>query len=93
MGIGNIPYAGYTCPALTSIRMPRYEMGMRAVKLILQKELDGSYSLFLETELVVRGFRQAALAGPVERILVSWAMPPYPIPNRVQAFPPKMRSL
>jgi len=54
MGIGNIPLAGYTRPALTSIRMPRYEMGMRAVKLILQKELDSSYSLFLETELVVR---------------------------------------
>jgi LacI family transcriptional regulator len=55
VGIGDYPPAGYTRPPLTTFRIPRYEMGCRAVDYIARTEdLDGTGFEFVIPELVER---------------------------------------
>ena len=54
ISIGDTPMACHMTPALTSIRVPRYEMGARAVELILSEKLPRTYTEFLPTEFIKR---------------------------------------
>ena len=56
-GYDDIPLAGLVTPALTTCRVPRYELGGRAVRMLLDRidgnpDQDGAISL--QPELVVR---------------------------------------
>jgi len=53
VGIGDMPVAGYAKPPLTTVRVPRYEMGARAVETILA-EGEAPPLLFLPCELIER---------------------------------------
>lgn len=68
MGIGDIPQARFTVPPLTTIRVPRYEIGARAVELIAND--DGSaleentlfFPVIVERQSVIdRGVRDFVL--------------------------------
>jgi LacI family transcriptional regulator len=54
ISIGDTPIACHLRPALTSIRVPRYRMGARAVELILANEPDMRHTELLPTEFIVR---------------------------------------
>lgn len=57
-GFDDIPVAEYVTPALTSVHVPIYEMGARAVEAVLDAvaapEADGAAPITLPTRLVVR---------------------------------------
>jgi LacI family transcriptional regulator len=58
VGFNDIPFLDKLRPPLTTIRIPHYEIGVRATELVLQRLRDPSASpvtLLLEPELVVRG--------------------------------------
>ncbi|MCX7787585.1 MAG: substrate-binding domain-containing protein [Spirochaetes bacterium] len=38
IGIGDIPQSRFTVPALTTLHVPRYEMGVRAVDMVTRME-------------------------------------------------------
>ena len=56
VGFDDIALAGYTAPALTTVRQPTYRMGQLAVEAILHSQSAGSAptSVVLPTELVIR---------------------------------------
>lgn len=54
VGVGDSTLASYMRPALTTIRVPRYELGLRAVDLILGEEIRRDHREILDTELVPR---------------------------------------
>ncbi|MFA6507171.1 MAG: LacI family DNA-binding transcriptional regulator [Treponemataceae bacterium] len=54
ISIGDTPMAGHLRPALTSVRVPRYQLGARAVELILQDGLPSAYTEYLPTEFIER---------------------------------------
>ncbi len=57
VGFDDIPLAALVTPPLTTCRIPRYELGVRAVKLLLGQirgDSAGSEEIILEPELVVR---------------------------------------
>jgi DNA-binding LacI/PurR family transcriptional regulator len=55
VGIGDIPQSKFTVPPLTTLHVPRYEMGVRAVEMITRQEepLPGECILF-KPQLVER---------------------------------------
>ena len=53
IGIGDVPQARFTNPPLTSMRIPRYEMAVRAVDLITQ-EAPSSERIVFTPELIER---------------------------------------
>ncbi|MGH2734916.1 MAG: LacI family DNA-binding transcriptional regulator [Actinomycetota bacterium] len=58
VGFNDIPFLDKLRPPLTTIRIPHYEIGVRATELVLQRLRDPSASpvtLLLEPKLVVRG--------------------------------------
>ncbi len=54
ISIGDTPMAAHLQPALSSIRVPRYEMGARAVELILSDSYTTDYIEYLPTEFIER---------------------------------------
>ena len=54
IGVGNSTLATYMRPALTTIEVPRYEMGARAIELIMDDKSILKDSLPLITELISR---------------------------------------
>ncbi len=52
-GIGDVPQARFTNPPLTTMRIPRYEMAVRAVDLITQ-ETPSSERIVVTPELIER---------------------------------------
>ncbi|MCL7454431.1 MAG: LacI family transcriptional regulator [Anaerolineae bacterium] len=65
VGHDDIPLAALVTPALTTCRMPRYELGTRAVGLLLEQldsSAEPSAEIVLSPELVVR----ASAPGPPE---------------------------
>lgn len=54
VSIGDTPLALHLRPALTSVRVPRYEMGSKAVDMILADDYRMDEQVFLPTELIVR---------------------------------------
>lgn len=54
IGIGDIPPARYMAPPLTTMRIPRYEMGVRAVDIITAEAAAPEHPVVLATELVER---------------------------------------
>jgi DNA-binding LacI/PurR family transcriptional regulator len=58
IGFNDIPQAAYVCPSLTTIRQPKFEMGVRGVKLLLDliegKAVPAEADTILEVELIVR---------------------------------------
>ncbi len=58
IGFDDIPFAGFPEVRLTTISQPKYEMGRRAVELLLGRisaPAQPSQRIFLEPQLVVRG--------------------------------------
>ena len=57
-GYDDIEFAAYTDPPLTTVRIPAYEMGKLAAKVLLQILRSGSQEVqqyCLETDLIIRG--------------------------------------
>jgi LacI family transcriptional regulator, galactose operon repressor len=57
VGFDDIPLAALVTPPLTTCRIPRYELGVRAVKLLLaqiREDSTGPEEIILQPELVVR---------------------------------------
>ncbi|MFM8319365.1 MAG: substrate-binding domain-containing protein, partial [Chloroflexota bacterium] len=57
VGHDDIPLAGLVSPALTTCRVPRYELGARAVEALLERLrdcIDGCHQAVLQSELIVR---------------------------------------
>lgn len=58
VGFNDIPQAAFTYPSLTTIRQPKFEMGMRGVRQLLDliegKVLSTGTATILEVELIVR---------------------------------------
>jgi DNA-binding LacI/PurR family transcriptional regulator len=58
VGFDDIPHAAFTCPALTTIAQPKFDMGSRGVELLLgliaKKTVPTEPEKPLEVELVVR---------------------------------------
>ncbi|MGD8624172.1 MAG: LacI family DNA-binding transcriptional regulator [Anaerolineae bacterium] len=57
VGFDDIPFAALVTPPLTTCRVPRHELGARAVRLLLDRfrgEADGDREVVLRPELVVR---------------------------------------
>jgi LacI family transcriptional regulator len=54
ISIGDTPIACHLRPALTSVRVPRYQLGARAVELILSDKLAVTHTEYLPTELIER---------------------------------------
>jgi LacI family transcriptional regulator len=46
IGIGDVPQARFTNPPLTTMRIPRYEMAVRAVDLIAQEQPSNERIVF-----------------------------------------------
>ena len=58
VGYNDMPFAGWFNPPLTTIRLPHYEIGVRAAELLLDKLRDpdaDAAQVMLEPTLVVRG--------------------------------------
>ncbi|CEP68300.1 Transcription regulator HTH, LacI [Moorella glycerini] len=73
VGFDGIPFTEYTDPPLTTVCVPRYEMGLIAVEKLLEqmgeKEDSSSDSIMLESHLVIRGS-----CGAVEGKVISGAL-------------------
>ncbi|PKL25949.1 MAG: LacI family transcriptional regulator [Spirochaetae bacterium HGW-Spirochaetae-2] len=54
ISVGDTSVARYTNPALTAVRVPRYEMGSRAVEMILTKDYTQHTKIILPTNLIER---------------------------------------
>lgn len=57
MGFDDIPLAALVTPPLTTCRVPRHELGVRAVNLLLEQirgTSSGPEEIILQPELVVR---------------------------------------
>jgi DNA-binding LacI/PurR family transcriptional regulator len=57
VGFDDVRLANYVDPPLTTVRLPAYELGYRAARLLTQLVVGGSVEeqeIFLQTELVVR---------------------------------------
>ncbi|MCZ8158285.1 MAG: LacI family DNA-binding transcriptional regulator [Rhizobiaceae bacterium] len=57
-GFNDLEYAGFAFPSITSIRVPRYEIGYRAVDMIIRASGSGTYPakiVDLGYQLVARG--------------------------------------
>ncbi len=58
IGFDDIPEAAYTCPALTTIRQEKYEMGVKSVSLLQRlingEEIDEVPEIVVGVDLVVR---------------------------------------
>lgn len=54
IGVGDIPPARYMAPPLTTLRIPRYEMGVRAVEIIAGEAATPEQPIVLSPELVER---------------------------------------
>lgn len=54
ISIGDTPIASHLRPALTSVHVPRYDMGARAVDLILSDELDTNHVEYLPYRFIER---------------------------------------
>jgi LacI family transcriptional regulator len=62
-GHGDLPLAGSLTPPLTTLRLPHYEMGTRAAKLVLDRITGARVppaALLLPPELIVRGSTASA---------------------------------
>ncbi len=58
VGYNDMPFAGWFSPPLTTVRLPHYEIGIRAAELLLDRMRDPEaepVQVLLEPELVVRG--------------------------------------
>jgi LacI family transcriptional regulator len=58
VGFNDMPFADKFCPPLTTVRIPAYEMGVRAARLLIDRLQDGSVPVgpvLLPTRIVVRG--------------------------------------
>jgi LacI family transcriptional regulator len=58
VGYNDMPFAGWFSPPLTTVRLPHYEIGVRAAELLLDQLRDPEIEpaqLLLDPELVVRG--------------------------------------
>jgi LacI family transcriptional regulator len=58
VGFNDIPFLDKLSPPLTTVRIPHYEIGVRAAELVLKRLQDPSFepvTVLLEPELVVRG--------------------------------------
>lgn len=70
VGYNDIPFLDKLRPPLTTIRIPHYEMGVRATELLLSRLADpvmDPVTLQLEPELVVRGSTSAPARKPAGR--------------------------
>ncbi len=57
VGFNDNPLASYVVPALTTIRIPIYDMGVQAARMLLQKlkgEEVTEYQIVLDSELIIR---------------------------------------
>jgi len=54
ISIGDTPIACHLNPALTSVHVPRYQLGARAVETILNDNYSLEYTEYLSTELIER---------------------------------------
>jgi len=54
ISIGDTPIACHLRPALTSVHVPRYQLGARAVETILNENYSLDYTEYLSTELIER---------------------------------------
>lgn len=54
IGIGDLPQARYTSPPLTTVEVPRYEMGRKAAEIILSGELDTKSDVVFQPHIVER---------------------------------------
>jgi LacI family transcriptional regulator len=68
VGCDDIMVAGLLSPALTTLRVPKYEIGASAARMLLDRigERRGKSEVLLRPELIVR--ESAPQAGPSERI-------------------------
>jgi LacI family transcriptional regulator len=68
VGCDDIMVAGLLSPALTTLRVPKYEIGASAARMLLDRigERRGKSEVVLRPELIVR--ESAPQAGPSERI-------------------------
>lgn len=60
-GFNDLEYAGFASPAITSVRVPRYEIGYRAIDMIIRASGSGAYPakvVDLGYQLVERGSTQ-----------------------------------
>jgi LacI family transcriptional regulator len=58
VGYNDMPFAGWFAPPLTTVRLPHYEIGVRAAELLLDQLRDPEIEpaqVMLDPELVVRG--------------------------------------
>ncbi|MCE7010235.1 LacI family transcriptional regulator [Kibdelosporangium philippinense] len=53
VGFNDMPLAAHLRPALTTVRMPQYDMGVQAARLVMKADLSPE-TVVLPTELVVR---------------------------------------
>jgi LacI family transcriptional regulator len=66
VGVNDIPLAGLIDPPLTTVRVPQWEMGQIAARMLialLEKEPIANRHVLLDTELVVRGSTSAPAAA------------------------------
>ena len=54
ISIGDTSIARYTNPTLTAVRVPRYEMGARAVEMILTEDYSLDQKILLPTQMIER---------------------------------------
>ena len=74
IGFDDIPFASLISPALTTVRVPKYELGQRAMKLVFQmmsqvmgQDAYPQEPIVLETQLVIRDSTAVEFtAGPRE---------------------------
>jgi len=68
VGADDIPLAALVTPALTTVRVPRYELGSQAVRLLLEQvagQAGGGQEVVLKPELVVRDSTLATAVHPL----------------------------
>ncbi len=54
IGVGDLPQARYTSPPLTTVVIPRYEMGRKAVELVLRGEVETSPDIMFQPQIIER---------------------------------------